>query len=83
MTKIELLKTELENQLQTETARASKWVWHYKFYVKNAKQYSKWLEYRTAMFHHMMTVKKMSVDEFRLAFHNNQYGIQTALFGKN
>lgn len=81
--KLETLKAELENKLQAETARASAWVWHYKYCKQNEKRLSKWIEYRTAMFHNMMLIKKMTMDDFRLALHRNQYGIQQAIFGQN
>lgn len=81
--KLETLKLELEAKLEAYTNNASAKVWYYKFREENEERLAHWTKRRTTEFHRMMTIKKMSTDQFRLALHNNEYRIQSVLFNNN
>lgn len=83
--RMEMLKKSLELKLQAETNRASEWVCYLKYSCEknHPRLLKRWTEYRNDMLRRMMLVKKMEMDDFRLALHKNQYGIQQAIFGQN
>lgn len=83
MSKIELLKANLIDQLSDESKRAGTWCWYYKYEQPIETHYDAWVSYRLWVMQCRRAVADMTIDEFRFALHSNWLNIQTALFGKS
>jgi hypothetical protein len=78
MTKIETLKNELYNMYWTATCE----IGHECLVVLHTDKWAELDEKRNELSRWSAIIRNMDIDTFRLALHNNTYGIQNVLFNR-
>ena len=87
--KIEALYTQTIEKLSDEAAFASKMIKHFSRIditdtsfkvIPTDARYERWSEYRLAILRDLRVLRTWTVEDFRIAFHNNDYGLQTLVY---